>query len=105
MKRDRENGINSEDQHAAATPTPEHYPTNPPTSHVPPGPPENQKILKQHLPILYVADRLKEAAPDPPLLAFRRPKNLRDVIGRAEVKQAAPPPTQATTRVRCKLAP
>ncbi len=59
------------------------------------GPPENQKHPE-------AADRLREAVQDPPLLAFRRPKNLRGMIACAEVKQAAPPPAQATTRVRCK---
>ena len=38
------------------------------------------RITKKHLPILHTSQRLKQALPNPPLVAFRRPKNLRDQI-------------------------
>ena len=34
------------------------------------------KSLRKHLPILHSFQRLKQALPEPPLVAFRRPKNL-----------------------------
>ena len=38
-----------------------------------------------HLDILHTSERLRRAFPLPPLIAFRRPKNLRDLLVRAEL--------------------
>ena len=46
---------------------------------------------KKHLPILHVSDRLRQAVPNPPLVAYRRPPNLQDLLVRAELKTPAPP--------------
>jgi hypothetical protein len=43
------------------------------------------KITKENHHILHTSDRLASAIPDLPVLAFRRPRNLRDLIVRAEV--------------------
>ena len=62
------------------------------------------KILREHLPTLHVSETMKKAVPNPPLVANRRPKNLRDLLVRAEMK----PPQQlyegnsACRRPRCK---
>ena len=58
-------------------------------------------ILKKHLPILHASDRLRDAVPDPPMVAFRRPKNLRDLLVWAELKNSGPPSTQ-TGNYQCK---
>ena len=42
-------------------------------------------ITKRHQHILQVSERLKDAFPLPPLIAFCRPKNLRDLLVRAEL--------------------
>ena len=76
--------------------TPRTEPRNP-TQRVPfvmtyhPGLRNTTKILKRHLPILHISERLRGAIPNPPLVAFRRPKNLRDMLVRAELSEAAPP--------------
>ena len=55
------------------------------------GLPKIANILKKHLPILHASDGLRDAVPDPPMVAFRRPKNLRDLLVRAELKNSGPP--------------
>ena len=49
------------------------------------------KTLRKHLDILHVSDRLKAAIPDPPIVAFRCPHNLRDLLVRAKLKETNPP--------------
>ena len=39
-----------------------------------------------HLPVLHVSERLKEAIPEASIIAYRRPRNLRDLLVRAELK-------------------
>ena len=39
-----------------------------------------------HLPVLYVSERLKEAIPEASIIAYRRPRNFRDLLVRAELK-------------------
>ena len=48
-------------------------------------------IVRKHLPILHTSDKLRKAIPNPPLVAYRRPPNLRDLLVRAEVKTPTPP--------------
>ena len=50
-----------------------------------PGLPDISAITRRFLPILHLNPSMKECCPDPPLIAFRRPKNLRDVLVRAKV--------------------
>ena len=38
------------------------------------------RTLKKHLNILHISNRLKAAIPDPPVVAFRGPHNLRDLL-------------------------
>ena len=46
-------------------------------------------ILHKHLPLLHNSPKLKQIFPEPPLTAFRRPPNLRDLLVHAKVT----PPT------------
>ncbi len=48
-------------------------------------------ILKKHQPILHISERLQQAIPDPPLVSFRRPPKLRDLLTRAQLKTPATP--------------
>ena len=48
--------------------------------------PNFNNIIKKYYPILTASDRCKNAFRDPPLLAYRRPRNLRDTLIRAKVK-------------------
>ena len=43
-------------------------------------------IIKKYYPILTASDHCKNAFKDPPLLAYRRPRNLRDTLVRAKIK-------------------
>ena len=45
--------------------------------------PSFQSITKRHLPTLQTSERLRDAFLHPPLIAFRRPRNLRDLLVRA----------------------
>ena len=44
--------------------------------------PPLSKILRDHLPILHVSEKMKLAIPNPPLVANRRPRNLKDLLER-----------------------
>ena len=44
------------------------------------------KILRNHLPILHVSERMKLATPSPPLVANRRPRNLKELLTKAKLK-------------------
>ena len=48
------------------------------------------RILRNHLPILHISETMKEAVPNPPLVANRRPKNLKGLLVRVMMK----PPQQ-----------
>lgn len=41
------------------------------------------RVARKHLPMLHTSQRLRRAIPEPPLIAFRRPRNLRDLLVRA----------------------
>ena len=67
--------------------------------------PKLHEILRRHLPILRVSERMKQVVPNPPLEAYRRPKNLKDLLVRATLK---PPErnyegTRQCGRPRCKI--
>ena len=66
--------------------------------------PKLHQILRRHLSILHVSERMKQAVPNPPLVAYRRPKNLKDLLVRATLN---PPErnyeaTRQCGRPRCK---
>ena len=44
------------------------------------------KILHDHLPTLHISEKMKKAVPNPPLVANRRPKNLKDLLVRVTMK-------------------
>lgn len=52
-----------------------------------------RSITRRHLPTLHISERLQSAFPAPPIVAFRRAPNLRDLLVRAELKSPAPPTT------------
>ena len=62
------------------------------------------KIFRNHLPTLYISEKVKKVVPNPPLVANGRPKNLKDLLVRATMK----PPQQLHEgnspcgRLRCK---
>ena len=63
------------------------------------------KLCKKPLPILHLSDRLQQAIPEPPLIAFCCPRNLKDLLVRTELKSTAPltPPGNTPCRSRgCK---
>ena len=43
-------------------------------------------LTKEKLPILHASNHLKQAIPELPIVAYRRPKNLRDLLVSAELK-------------------
>ena len=61
-------------------------------------------ILRKHLPILHVSERMKQIIPNVPLVAYRRPKNLKDLLVRATLKppQQSYEGTRQCGRPRCK---
>lgn len=42
--------------------------------------PNIHSILRKHLKTLHQSDRLKKAFPDPPIVAFKRDKNIKDIL-------------------------
>lgn len=47
------------------------------------------KMIRRHLPILHTSQRLRKVFPNPPIVAFRRPRNLRDLLVRAMITTPA----------------
>ena len=64
-----------------------------------------RSIVKRHHHLLQLSDKM--VIPDPPILAFRRPKNLRDLLVRAELTRPTPviPGNTPCGRPRCKTCP
>ena len=62
---------------------------------------------KRHLPILHASERLRRAFEHPPLIAFRRPRNLRDLLVRATLTTTTyePPGNYPCGVPRCKTCP
>ena len=54
-----------------------------------PGLPPLAKFIRKHLPILQSTARLKSIFSDPPIVAFSRPPNLRDILVRAKFQDKA----------------
>ena len=62
-------------------------------------------ITKKYLPTLHTSEKLKKAIPNPPIIAFRRPRNLRDLLVRTSLHTPAPPTdagNYACKTPRCK---
>ena len=62
------------------------------------------EIVRHHLPILHVSEQMKQVVLNPSLVAYRHPKNLKDLLVRATLK---PPErnyegTRQCGRPRCK---
>ena len=57
-----------------------------------PGLPNISEITRRFLPVLHLNPLMKLHCPDPPLLSFRRPRNLRDSLVRAKVADPTPLP-------------
>ena len=47
-------------------------------------------ILKRHIPILHTNKRMSEVFKDPPMAAFRRPRNLKDMVVRTHLENPLP---------------
>ena len=54
-------------------------------------------ITKNFLPVLHASSHLKKAIPEQPVVAFKRPKNLRDFLVHAKLKPTQLSPAQGTT--------
>ena len=69
--------------------------------------PTFKSITKRHLSTLHTSERLREAFSLPPLIAFRRPKNLRDFLVRATLtaKTHESPGNRPCEAARCKTCP
>ena len=69
--------------------------------------PSFASITRRHLHILHITERLRTAFPSPPLIAFRRPKNLKDLLVRAQLTSARreTPGNFRCGSVRCKTCP
>ena len=63
--------------------------------------PNFNNIIKKYYPILTSSDRCKNAFKDPPLLAYRRPRNLHDTLVRAKIKIPKPSPSSPPKITRC----
>jgi len=67
-----------------------------------------RQILNRHLHILNDDERLKQVFPSPPLLSFRRPRNLRDLTVSAKLRpleQDEPPGCKRCTAKKCSVCP
>ena len=51
-----------------------------------PGLPNLNNILRELHPVLLASDSMRDILPEPPLLSFRRPRNLRNELVRAKLK-------------------
>ena len=69
--------------------------------------PSFHSITKRHLSILHTSERLREALRHPPLIAFRRPRNLRDLLVCATltITSHESPGNHPCGVLRCKTCP
>ncbi len=51
--------------------------------------PKLGSIVNKHMPTLHLSPKLRDAISEPPVIAYRRPKNLRDLLVSARLKPAA----------------
>ena len=83
------------------SPSPKDNPKVPLVTSYHPCLPPLRKITKGNHHILHTSDRLASAIPNPPVLAFRRPRNLRDLIVRAEVPPLDTSPSAKFGTFKC----
>ncbi|KAJ8030076.1 hypothetical protein HOLleu_29652 [Holothuria leucospilota] len=55
-----------------------------------PGLPDIKGTLTKYLPLLHLSSRMREAVPEPPIVSFRQPSNLKNLLVRAKVKNPRP---------------
>ena len=71
-----------------------------------PASPNLNMIISKHFPILQCSNRCKEVFSGKPLIAYRRPRNLRDFLVKAKVKnaqtQTSPPRIKKCNSKKCK---
>ena len=71
--------------------------------------PNLNHIVRDHLQTLHISNRLKEAIPEAPITAYRRPKNLGDLLVRAVLKpieeNTTHPGNYPCNSRRCKTCP
>ena len=80
----------------------------PPVTTFHPGFSSLASVARRHMPILHSSQRLQQAFPKPPIIAFRRPKNLRDLLVRSNLETPTPPPDAGSAPCnskRCKCCP
>ena len=58
-------------------------------------------FIHKHLPILHSQERLKSVFPEPPVLAYSRPRNLRDILVTAKFSDKSEPQTDITGSRPC----
>ena len=61
--------------------------------------PNLNNVIKKYHPILTATEHCQEAFKDTPLLAYRHPKNLRDFLMKAKLKQSPPNITNLPRKV------
>ena len=49
------------------------------------------KIIRRHLPILHSSNKCRNAIPNPPIVAYRRSANLKDLLVRSTLPRITPP--------------
>ena len=59
--------------------------------------PSLHMITRSLLPVLHVSSHLYNAIPEPPVIGFKRPKNLRDLLVSAQLKPTEFDPARGTT--------
>ena len=66
--------------------------------------PEIMQSIKKHWPLLQSSNQCKDLFKDPPIMAYRRPKNLKDFLVRAKLNNSIPhPPTTSCEREECAI--
>lgn len=63
--------------------------------------PSLNKIITKHLSILQSSNRCRDVFPDNPFIAYRRPRNLRDFLVKAKLKQKETTATSPPTIKKC----
>ena len=59
--------------------------------------PNLSQITKSNSPVLHASQRLKKAIPENPIIAYRRPKNLRDILVSAQLKPSSFEPAHGSS--------
>lgn len=55
-----------------------------------PGLPDIKGTLTKYLPLLHLSSRMREAVPEPPIVSFRQPSHLKNLLVKAKVKNPRP---------------